>query len=147
MKTLMVIVPDKISDFVNKGEVIDRYYNPGDLFEEVHVVVTNDDRPDPVLMQKMAGNARLLLHNLPDARKEFLPSLGWRPWLLGSWAEKAVDLARTVRPSLIRCHGALLNTFAAATIKEKLGIPYVVSLHINPDEDVRGRAQGLLKRS
>ena len=146
MKTLMVIVPDKISDFVDKGEVIDRYYNPGNLFEELRVVATNDDRPDPVLMQKMAGNARLFLHNLPDARGEFLPSLGWRPWLLRSWAEKAVDLARKVQPSLIRCHGALLNAFAAAVIKDKLGIPYVVSLHINPDEDVRGRAQGLVKR-
>ena len=146
MKPLMIIVPDKISDFVNKGEVIDRYYNPGNLFGQVHVVTTNNDRPDPVLMQKMAGNARLFLHNLPDARREFLPSLGWRPWLLQSWAAKAVDLARTVRPSVIRCHGALLNAFAAAAIKAKLGIPYVVSLHINPDEDVRGRAQGLIKQ-
>ena len=47
---------------------------------------------------------------------------------------------------MIRCHGALLNTFAAASIKRKLGIPYVVSMHINPDEDVRGRARDRVKR-
>lgn len=146
MSTLMVIVPDRVSDFVNKGEVIDRYYNPGNLFDEVHVVMTNDDRPSFDLMQKMAGSARLVLHNLPDSRKAFIPTFGWRPWLLGHWTEKALELARTVRPALIRCHGALLNAFAAAKIKEKMGVPYVVSLHINPDEDVRGRAQGLAKR-
>jgi glycosyltransferase involved in cell wall biosynthesis len=146
MSTLMVIIPDRVSDFVNKGEVIDRYYNPGNLFDEVHIVMTNDDKPSYDLMQKMSGNARLTLHNLPDSRKTFVPTLGWRPWLLDGWTDKAIELARTIRPALIRCHGALLNAFAAARIKKELGIPYVVSLHINPDEDVRGRAQSLAKR-
>jgi glycosyltransferase involved in cell wall biosynthesis len=43
-----------------------------------------------------------------------------------------------VKPDLIRCHGARLNAYAARAIKRQLGIPYVVSLHINPDVDVRG---------
>jgi glycosyltransferase involved in cell wall biosynthesis len=146
MNGLMIIVPDRISDFVNKGEIIERYYNPGNTFDEVHLVITNDDKPDPAAVQKMVGDARLFLHNLPDSRKVFVPTLGWRPWLLGPWVEKAVGLARAVRPALIRCHGALLNTFAAAGIKQKLGIPYVVSMHINPDEDVRGRARNWSKR-
>jgi glycosyltransferase involved in cell wall biosynthesis len=41
---------------------------------------------------------------------------------------------------LIRCHGAHLNTYLAAILKKKLNIPYVVSLHINPDVNVRGNA-------
>ena len=143
---LLVLIPDRLSDLVYKGEITERYYNPGNLFREVHVVMTNDDRPDPVALQKMAGDARLFLHNLPDSRKVFLPTLGWRPRLLGSWAEKALVLAQSVQPALTRCHGALLNAYAAAAIKERLGIPYVVSLHINPDEDVRGRARSWVKR-
>jgi len=146
MNRLMIIVPDKISDFVSKGEIIERYYNPGNLFAEVHLVMTNDDTPDLAALQKMVGHARLFLHNLPDSRKVFVRTLGWRPWLLGPWVAKALDLAQAVRPTLIRCHGALLNTFAAAAIKRKLGIPYVVSMHINPDEDVRGRARGWVRR-
>jgi len=143
---LLVLIPDRLSDLVRKGELTERYYNPGNLFAEVHLAMTNDDRPDRHAVQKMAGSARLFLHNLPDSRKAFVPTFGWRPWLLGNWADSALELARTVRPALIRCHGALLNAFAAAKIKEAMGIPYVVSLHINPDEDVRGRAQGLAKR-
>jgi glycosyltransferase involved in cell wall biosynthesis len=146
MNRLMIIVPDKISDFVSKGEIIERYYNPGNVFGEVHLVMTNDDRPDTAALQKMVGDARLFLHNLPDSRDVFLRTLGWRPWLLGPWVGKAVALAQNVRPTLIRCHGALLNAFAAACIKQKLDIPYVVSMHINPDEDVRGRARSWVKR-
>ena len=40
----------------------------------------------------------------------------------------------------------MLNAFAAARIKQQLGVPYVVSMHINPDEDVRGRALSLARR-
>ena len=61
----------------------------------------------------------------------------WRPWLLRQWADAAVALAAEIRPDLVRCHAARLNAFAARAIKRELGIPYVVSLHINPDVDVR----------
>lgn len=147
MASLMVIVPDRVSDYVNKGEVVERYYNPGNLFDDVHLVITNDDAPDSAALQKMAGDARLSVYNLPDARAQFVPTLGWRPWLLGPWLKHALALAQDIRPALIRCHGALLNTFAASAIKKKCGTPYAVSLHINPDEDVRGRAGGLIKRA
>src|SRR5262249_11556255 len=110
---LMVIVPDLISDFVRKGEVIDRYYNPGGLFDEVHVVLVNDDRPDAQAMQRMVGKARLHIHNIPSGRDLFVRSLGWRPWLLNRWAQSVIELARALRPALIRCHGALLNAYAA----------------------------------
>lgn len=143
---LMVIIPDRISELIQKGEITERYYNPGEFFKEVHLVMVNDDHPDIANIQKTVGNAKLFIHNLPAGKKLFLISLGWRQSLLHKWAGKAVKLAQEIRPSLIRCHGAHLNAFAAHKIKAKLGIPYVVSLHINPDEDVRGRANGFLKR-
>jgi glycosyltransferase involved in cell wall biosynthesis len=143
---LMVIIPDRLSDLVRKGEITERYYNPGEVFPEVHIVMTNDDKPDRAMVQKTVGHARLHLHNLPDSRRAFVPTLGWRPLLLGSWAKHAVDLAKAIGPAMIRCHGAQLNAFAAAAIKRSLNIPYVVSMHTNPDEDVRGRARGLVRR-
>jgi glycosyltransferase involved in cell wall biosynthesis len=42
----------------------------------------------------------------------------------------------------VRCYGAHLNAFAALEIRRELGVPFVVSLHINPDEDIRGRLTG-----
>lgn len=133
----MVIIPDRLSDLVRKGEITDRYYNPGDLFAEVHIVMTNDDRPDPAAVQPTVGRARLFLHNLPGGVGLLVKTLGWRPWLLRRWTDAAVNLAAKIRPDLVRCHAARLNAFAARAIKRRLGIPYVVSLHINPDVDVR----------
>ena len=137
---LFVIVPDRLSALVDKGEVTPRYYNPGNLFRAVDIIMTNDDRPDPASLQTMVGDAELTLHNLPADARVFAATLGWRPGLLRFWARPAVRLARALRPALIRCHGNWLNGFAALAIKRALGTPYVVSLHGNPDIDYnRGR--------
>lgn len=159
MRKLLVIVPDALSVLVRKGEYAPRYYNPGDLFDEVHILATNDDRADLKDLQGTVGRAKLVLHNLPEDRKHFLEhSRLLRPWLLSrwarpllellqryqlhlldDWAEPAVELARRIQPELIRCHGNDTNAYLAARIKRQLGFPYVVSLHINPDVNPRRR--------
>jgi glycosyltransferase involved in cell wall biosynthesis len=159
MKPLLVIVPDRISDVLAKGEYQPRYYNPGNYFDEVHILICNDDKPDPGAVQRTVGSARLVLHNLPEdtyhfiqRRRIFQPWL-LRPWakplrvllnwyqfrLLDDWAQPAVELARQIQPALIRCHGNDYNAYVASRIKQTLGIPYVVSLHINPDINPRRR--------
>lgn len=139
LSRLLVMIPDRLSELVEKGEITDRYYNPGNLFKQVDIVMTNDDAPAKDGIQRMVGDAELTLHNLPAGAALFARTLGWRPTLLHRWTSQAVELARLIGPQLIRCHGAHLNTFAAKRIKADLGIPYVASLHINPDEDVRKR--------
>lgn len=85
----------------------------------------------------MVGRARLQLHSLPAGPGPFVKSLGWQLSLLARWAEAGVQLAERIKPDLIRCHGNFLNGFAAASIKQRIGVPLVVSLHINPEEDLR----------
>lgn len=130
----MVIIPDRPSDLIRKGEITDRYYNPEDLFDEVHLVMTNDDRPDAADLERMVGRARLILHNLVPGPRLFLRSLGWRPALLRAWGQRAVTLAQAIRPDVVRCYSATLNAYAAYAIKKQLGVPYVVSLHTSPAE-------------
>ena len=140
-RSIIVAFTEAISEWIAKGEVVDRYLNPGDLFDEVHVLLTNRDQPPMEAVQRMSGRADVHVHNLPLPRKAMLRTLAWRPRLLRGWAQGAVEIAREVKPSLVRCHGAWHNALAASEIQRELGIPYVVSLHINPDEDVRGRPQ------
>ncbi len=135
MPDLLVIIPDRLSDLAAKGEITARYYNPGDLFDEVHIVMTNDDRPDPAPLAKTAGRARLFLHNLP--LPNFVLTLGWQPRLIKKWVQAGVKLAAQIRPALIRTHGNYGNGYLAAQIKKQLGIPLVVSLHTNPDVSQR----------
>lgn len=135
MPSLLVIIPDRLSDLVAKGEITPRYYNPGDLFDAVHILMTNDDRPDPGPLAKTVGRARLYLHNLP--LPSFVLTLGWQPRLLKNWVQAGVRLAREIRPDLLRAYGNYGNGYLAAQIKKRLGLPLVVSLHTNPDVSQR----------
>lgn len=134
-RRLMVIVPDRLSTLVAKGEVTHRYYNPGELFDEVHLVLVNDDRPDPAAVQPTVGRARLTLHNLPGGHGLFFRTLGWQPWLLKSWLARGLALARDIRPDLVRTHNNFLEGWLAAAIKRELGVPFVSSLHGVWDRD------------
>ena len=137
---ILIIIPDRLSDLIRKGETVERYYNPGDLFREVHLLLLNDDQPSIVDIQPLVGNAKLHLSNIPTNRTLFLTSLGWRPRFLRRWAASAVKLAAQVGPQVVRCHGNQLNAYLAFEIKRRLRIPYAISLHGNPDVDYfRGR--------
>ncbi|WP_421903773.1 glycosyltransferase [Maridesulfovibrio sp.] len=132
-KTLFVIITDRLSHIIGKGELIDRYYNPGGVFSHVHILMTNDDRPDKAALQRTVGDAELTLHNLPSGMG-LLAKTFWCPFLLRGWADHAVALAKEIKPDLVRCYGNFINGFAGARIKEELSIPLFVSLHTQPDQ-------------
>jgi glycosyltransferase involved in cell wall biosynthesis len=135
---LLVLLADRVSDWVAKGEVVDRYLNPGDVFDHVDVLLTNDDDPPADAVQRMAGRADVAVHNLPTPSWLLPVSVGWQPELLGWWTRRAEELAARLRPDLQRVHGVRLNALAASAVKRRLGIPYVVSVHTNHDtEDLR----------
>jgi glycosyltransferase involved in cell wall biosynthesis len=146
-RSLLVLIQDPLSEIIRKGELTDRYYNPGNLFENVHIVMTNGDQPDRDSIGKLVGDARLFLHNLPMNRKVFVQSLAWRPGLLRSWAAPVIALAEKVRPSLVRCYGDGLNGIPAVFMKEKLRIPYILSMHTNPDINPGASARGVKEKA
>ncbi|WP_319777789.1 glycosyltransferase [Maridesulfovibrio sp.] len=132
-KTLLVIITDRLSHIIGKGELIDRYYNPGGVFSDVHILMTNDDSPDHQFLQRTVGDAKLTLHNLPSGMGLLAKTL-WRPFLLRSWANQAIALAEEIKPEMVRCYGNFINGYVGARIKEELGIPLFVSLHTQPDQ-------------
>lgn len=142
---LMVIIPDRLSALVTKGEVTERYYNPGELFREVHIVATNDDRPDLAVLQRAVGRAKLVLHSLPTGSRYFLRTAGWQWPLIEPFIKRGVALARRIRPQLVRTHNNFLEGALAGRIKQELGIPFVVSLHGVWDIDDRKTAIARLR--
>jgi hypothetical protein len=101
-KRLLVIIPDRLKELVQKGEITERYYNPGNLFDEILLVKTIDDDVDIKDVQKMAGKAHLRMVDLP--MPSFKQSLGYQPWLLRKWVQQGIDLARDFNPLMIRAH-------------------------------------------
>jgi glycosyltransferase involved in cell wall biosynthesis len=137
MSRLLVIAADRVSTWVGKGEVVDRYFNPGAVFDEVHLLLLapGDDPPQGAL-QRMVGTATLHVHRMPLPCRPFLRTLGWRPTLVRRMVRDAVARAEEVAPDLVRCHGADVNAMVAQELKARRDIPYAVSLHINPIEDL-----------
>ncbi len=51
-KALLNIITDRLSHLEGKGEMTSRYYNPGEVFDDVHILMTNGDTPNPKNLQK-----------------------------------------------------------------------------------------------
>lgn len=132
---LLVIISDRLSDLIRKGEVTPRYYNPGEHFDEVYILMTNDDRPDPGVLQRMVGRAKLFISNLPAEKRLFIRSLGWQSFLMRKWTERGLEIVKDVSPHLVRVYNNFKEGYLAYQIKKNLGIPYVVSLHGVWDKD------------
>lgn len=86
-------------------------------------------------MQRTVGSAKLHILNVP--LPSFMRSFGWQRKFLAPWLDRGLEVTRMFQPDIIRTYGNFANGFLAAHIKNKLRIPLVVSLHINPDEDMR----------
>jgi len=134
-KRLLVIISDRLSDLIRKGEMTPRYYNPGELFDEVHILMTNDDHPDLGLLQKTVGRAALFIYNLPAEKRLFIRSLGWQSFLMKKWTERGLEIVNDVSPHLVRVYNNFKEGYLASQIKKRMGIPYVVSLHGVWDKD------------
>jgi len=132
-------VPDCISAIIAKGEYPPLYYNPGELANEVHILMVNSDAPDKAALQHTVGRAQLTLHNLPARHRLALqPFSLLNPWLLRLWAMPGVRMIRRIKPDLIRCHDADWCGYLACRVKAECGVPYCISFHGNPDVDYMG---------
>lgn len=130
---VLVVLTDPLSGIISKGAVVARYYNPGDLFREVHFLLLNDDKPDPASLQFMVGKAKPVMHNLPLPPRLFVKSLGWQPALMQGLLDGIIEIARTLEPNLVRAYCAGLNALLATRAARALGIPSLVSVHSRPD--------------
>jgi len=127
----MFIVADRLSQLVAKGEITPGYYNPGDFFDEVHLLTTTNDVVDSASLQITAGKARLVVHRLwkgSDLRNTVLTPLVER-----EWRRRAVRLAEQIVPDMVRT-GDRLTGYLGAAVKRRLQIPHVVSLHSHRDD-------------
>lgn len=134
-KKLLVIVPDRLAALINKGEMVDRYYNPGNLFREVHILQVN---PSPLVLselQRTVGDADLIVHSL--SLPSPIASLGWQLPLLHAWVEKAIKLAQSIAPDVIRSYGNFQSGYLATQVAARLAIPSVISLHTHPEDNRR----------
>ena len=148
-RSLLLILEHRPSVLLKKGEYVMGYYNPGNYFDEVHLLLLNSDIPDIKSLKFTVGRAKLFVSNLPIPG--VFKTLGWQFPLIKKWVSEGVRLAEKTTPLLIRVHNNFLGGYLANQIKRKLSVPVVLSLHHqhwdrDKDNQVSTKLLGILRK-
>ena len=114
---------DPIIAYFEKGEIKDRYFNPNNIFNEIHIISFTDEDIEEAKVKKIAGDAKLIIHavgkiSIKNRKKH---------------VTKIQELVRKINPDVIRTYNSLIQGWFAAQISKELKIPLFVSLHTQYD--------------
>lgn len=125
MSRILCVFPnDPLLSYYNKGEIKRGYYNPKDIFDEIHVISLFDEEIDEDKVQVMAGKGKLKIHKVQKVNLSNYKS----------FEKKITDLVREINPDVIRSYNPLVQGWLATKAAEKLQMPLVVSLHTNYEQ-------------
>ena len=124
---ICVFPNDPLKTYFEKGEIKERYFNPNNIFDEVHVISLFDKEIDETKVKIVAGNAKFKIHTVGKVT------------LINKNKKKKeiIELIKKINPDVIRSFNPLLQGWMATKIKQKLNIPLVISLHGDYDRDLR----------
>jgi len=127
MKKLCVFPNDPLEVYYQKGEIKPRYFNPKNIFDEIHVISLFDSDIEEEKVKMVAGDAIFKIHVVGKVN------------LLNKNLKKnqIIKLIRQIQPDILRSYNPLLQGWLAAQVKKELGIPLVISLHGDYDRDRR----------
>lgn len=137
MTSCLVLLGDSAASWEAKGEITERYLNPRNIFDTVDIVSIQQGRPSDDALRALCGDATFSYLSYPAGTRLFLRTLGWSVSRLHDWAEAIRSHARVAHPSLIRAVTPHLNSYLALEASRAANAPFTVSLHINPDTDLR----------
>jgi glycosyltransferase involved in cell wall biosynthesis len=126
-RKICVFPNDPLRAYHRKGEIKERYFNPLNMFNEVHVISLYDDDAQPEPVQTMAGDAAMFVHCVGA----FPGLLNWRSF---GYRRKLLQLMQNIRPDVVRAYNALGPGWLAVTTAKQLRVPSVVSLHVSYDD-------------
>ena len=127
MKKLCVFPNDPLEVYYQKGEIKPRYFNPKNIFDEIHVISLFDSDIEEEKVKMVAGDAIFKIHVVGKVN------------LLNKNLKKnqIIKLIRQIQPDILRAYNPLLQGWLAAQVKKELDIPLVISLHGDYDRDRR----------
>src|SRR5439155_23680711 len=118
--SLCVFPNDPLMSYYKKGEIKMGYYNPKNMFNEVHVISLFDEDVEEQEIQKMAGSATLKIHKLGKVN---LANYRY-------FEEKITKLVQEINPNIHRSYNRLMQCWLATKTANKLHIQLVVYLYI-----------------
>ena len=127
---------DPIKAYFEKGEIKNCYYNPDNLFDEVHFISLTKNDIEESMVQKLVGTANMKIHSvgkisLINRNKEI---------------KKIFKIVEEIKPDVLRSYNPLLEGWLAAKCAKKLNIPLFVSLHTQYDHNRQLAKKNNLKK-
>jgi len=127
LRKLCVFPNDPLISYFKKGEIKPRYFNPKNMFDEVHVISLFDKEIEEEKVKIVAGDASFKIHTVGKVN------------LLNRKSKKkdVIGVIKKIKPDVLRSYNPLLQGWMAAQVKKELRIPLVISLHGDYDKDRR----------
>lgn len=124
---LCVFPNDPLMSYYKKGEIKPRYFNPKNIFDEIHVIDLFNSDIEEDKVKEMAGTADLRIHVVGKTT------------LLNYKKKKNVvkNIIEKIKPDVIRSYNPLLQGWIATKVGKELNIPVVISLMGDYDRDLR----------
>lgn len=102
---------DPLLSYYKKGEIKERYFNPKNISNKIHIISLFDSDINKEKVKKVAGNANFKIHvrkiNLLNKNK---------------MKKKIIKLINEIKPDIIRSYNPLLQGWIAAHVKKELSI-------------------------
>jgi len=132
---LCVFPNDPLQAYFDKGEIKERYYNPENIFDEIHFITLTDNDIDVDKIQTIGGTAKIIIHsvgkiNIKNRKK---------------YQKDIIELCKKINPDIIRAFNPLIEGWLAANCAKELEKPFFVSLHTQYDHN-RKLAKSNLKK-
>ncbi len=134
-RRLCIFLTDPMKVFYRKGEIKARYYNPANFFDEVHVISFCDKDMAEDTVREVAGHAGLFIHPVGNINIVTLPLV----------LRRVISLIKNIRPHVIRAYDPSLRGALAVWCGRRFGIPAIISLHADLDEQRLFRRECLLE--
>jgi len=127
----VVIFPnDPLIAYLEKGELKDRYFNPKDLFDEVHFITFSDKECGVSDIQKTIGEAKGYIHRVDKLSilDMFFPNRR---------IKELKNIVKDLEFDIVRSYNPIFQGYFAGVMAKEFNKPFLMSLHGNYDLDIR----------
>lgn len=136
-KRLLIILNDSLADIIEKGEVVKRYYNPNNFFNEIHFILINQKKiQNKRKLKLMSGKANIYINYF---NLDFLTKISIIFDLFTNLTKinNFHKIIKRIQPNVIRCYNINYPIFLAYLAKKKFKIPYIISLHACHEDEIQ----------
>jgi len=126
MKAL-IFPNDPLISYVLKGEIKKNYFNPNNIFDEIHFVTFAKKECSINDIKITIGNAKCYIHNLSPLS------------ILNFYSQKNIiksilKIIQNYEFDIVRAFNPIIHGLIAGKISKILDLPFIISLHTNYDD-------------